>query len=236
MALNVNAPSQDDLRNQLQRDLDKYNPQLTTAQNEAETLLKDLNTRYKDAHGNPVVLGSLAEWQARLSEGGLVRNGTTYGAGHMELSQQLERVNPALRKLENAQLLVQGTQDTLAAMEAMKKALESGDIAGAIMILGERRTSNLDEQLRAQINQMNARNVQVQILTSELTQAQSKTPPDQATINRCQTGLSTLNNQSQLQMIQIQDLVNKRNQAFEMMSNLLQKFAKTLDSIISNMR
>ena len=37
-------------------------------------------------------------------------------------------------------------------------------------------------------------------------------------------------------MLNIQDLVNKRNQAYDMLSNLLNKFQKTLDGIVSNMR
>jgi hypothetical protein len=37
-------------------------------------------------------------------------------------------------------------------------------------------------------------------------------------------------------MIKLQGLINKRNQTIEMMTNLMQKFQKTNDAIVGNMR
>ena len=48
--------------------------------------------------------------------------------------------------------------------------------------------------------------------------------------------MDTMNSQSQLDMIRLQGLINKRNQAFEMVSNALSKLSKPRDAIISNMR
>jgi hypothetical protein len=43
-------------------------------------------------------------------------------------------------------------------------------------------------------------------------------------------------NTSQADMLKLQALVSKQNQTSEMISNLMQKFASTRDSIIANMR
>jgi hypothetical protein len=45
-----------------------------------------------------------------------------------------------------------------------------------------------------------------------------------------------LNSDSQLDMIRLQSLIDKRNQAFEMASNTLQKDQKTRDAIVGNFR
>ncbi|WP_142848244.1 hypothetical protein [Telmatospirillum sp. J64-1] len=48
--------------------------------------------------------------------------------------------------------------------------------------------------------------------------------------------LDNLNSTSQLDMIRLQSLSNKRNEAFEQLTNAVQKMAKTRESIIGNMR
>ncbi|WP_417796438.1 hypothetical protein [Terasakiella pusilla] len=45
-----------------------------------------------------------------------------------------------------------------------------------------------------------------------------------------------LNSTSQLEMIRLQSLTNKRNQAFEMSSNIMNKLSGVMDKVISNMR
>jgi hypothetical protein len=41
---------------------------------------------------------------------------------------------------------------------------------------------------------------------------------------------------SQIDMLKLQAMVNKQNQTFEMISNLVQKFSSTRDAIIGNIR
>jgi hypothetical protein len=48
--------------------------------------------------------------------------------------------------------------------------------------------------------------------------------------------MDTLNNNSQLDMIRLQGLMNKRNQSFELMSNTIAKLNKARETIVSNMR
>ncbi len=50
------------------------------------------------------------------------------------------------------------------------------------------------------------------------------------------TQIGTHSSASQLDMIKLQAMINKANQAVEMMNNLVQKFAATRDKIIANMR
>ncbi|MEO1524988.1 MAG: hypothetical protein AAFX06_06105 [Planctomycetota bacterium] len=57
-----------------------------------------------------------------------------------------------------------------------------------------------------------------------------------AYIENVKTAIDSKSSSSQLDMIKMQGLINKRNQTVEMLTNLVQKFAKTKDSIIGNMR
>ena len=50
------------------------------------------------------------------------------------------------------------------------------------------------------------------------------------------TAIDSESSNSQLEMIQLQSMVNKSNQAIEMMTNLVQKFSGVQDKIVGNMR
>ncbi|MBV9694412.1 MAG: hypothetical protein JO261_11995 [Alphaproteobacteria bacterium] len=89
----------------------------------------------------------------------------------------------------------------------------------------------IDLDIQALMRAMDERNLTLKSLVSEL---QNETYWDRQTALRSE--IDALNAQSQTDMIQIQSLVNKRNQALDMLTNLQQKFQKTLDSIVRNMR
>jgi len=55
-------------------------------------------------------------------------------------------------------------------------------------------------------------------------------------INNLKTKIDTVNSQSQMDMVRLQGLMDKRNQAFDMLTNNLSKFSKSMDSVIGNMR
>lgn len=55
-------------------------------------------------------------------------------------------------------------------------------------------------------------------------------------INNLKTYIDTLNSDSQMDMVRMQSLMNKRNQSFELMTNSVSKLSKNKDSIISNIR
>jgi hypothetical protein len=58
---------------------------------------------------------------------------------------------------------------------------------------------------------------------------------DQAIAN-LKSAIDTVNSQSQMDMVRLQGLMDKRNQTFDMITNSLSKFSKSMDSVISNMR
>lgn len=57
-----------------------------------------------------------------------------------------------------------------------------------------------------------------------------------AAIQNLKGSIDTVNSQSQMDMVRLQGLMDKRNQAFDMMTNTLSKTSKNLDGIIGNMR
>ena len=98
---------------------------------------------------------------------------------------------------------------------------------------------------------MQNRNQQITKLNNDLTVKQAelaKVPTDsnQDNINKrealtkevgtMKTSIDTLNSDSQIDMIRTQSLVNKRNEAFDTLTNLLGKFQKTIDGIVGNYR
>jgi hypothetical protein len=221
-------------------ELEQLQAGLDTAKAEAKKLLDYLNSRYTDANGQPIKFENLNDWKAALNKGGVFLQGNRIGQGHTELQQQLEKIREPLRKLDAAQDLFDTVRASVdrgnETREAMERLLASGDIMGALMMVQTDRASTLDDQLKNQIRIMNDRNVQIQQLNNQLAVEQGKNPKDDAAITRINGQIQKLNGDSQLQMIQIQDLTNKRNQAYEMLSNLMQKFQKALDTIVSNMR
>ncbi len=57
-----------------------------------------------------------------------------------------------------------------------------------------------------------------------------------ANIQTIKGAIDSLNSDSQLAMTRLQSLMNKRNQAYETVSDVLQKDQKTRDSIVGNLR
>ncbi len=55
-------------------------------------------------------------------------------------------------------------------------------------------------------------------------------------IENLKAHVDQLNSTSQMAMIRLQSLMNKRNQAYEMMTNALQKLSGSVDKIIANIR
>jgi len=102
------------------------------------------------------------------------------------------------------------------------------ELMAAMLVLSAQREQALLDQ---QINRIKGRNDEMRRLQGEL---QKETDKDRVASLKSQ--IDKLNTGSQLDMIQLQSLMNKRNQAYDMMTNLLQKYQKTLDGIVGNMR
>jgi hypothetical protein len=55
-------------------------------------------------------------------------------------------------------------------------------------------------------------------------------------ISNLKGSIDTVNSQSQMDMVRLQGLMDKRNQAFDLITNSLSKFNKSLETVIGNMR
>jgi len=161
-------------------------------------------------------------------------------------------IGPTLDKLKDAQGRLNtygaGLKEAIASSKAMDKLLESGDIEGSVMLLQGTRAKMMDRQLGTQIKGMQDRNAQITKLNNDLTTAQTKLAAFSSTdtsdgkkaatkeVGDLKTAIDSLNSDSQIDMIRTQGLVNKRNEAFDTLTNLLSKFQKTIDGIVGNYR
>jgi hypothetical protein len=225
-----------------------------------------------DMQGKPLQFNTLQEFHDLCCKGGIkgkdglpVNSGNGFQYSVPPVAEQLNALKaaetaynrvmgPTLERLQDAQkrldVLGGGLKESIAALQAMKKLLDSGDIEGAVMLLQTSRSKVLEQQLATRIEGMQVRNAQIKGLNDALkleqqklgavtgTDAQKQQARDNinATITGIKGDLDKLNSDSQLDMIGIQGLVNKRNEAFDMLSNLLNKFQKTIDGIVGNMR
>ena len=118
--------------------------------------------------------------------------------------------------------------------------LAQGDIEGAFMLVQTNRTLSLDRQIAERLKELQARNDEIKNLNDRLAAINKPDkdlePEERERKVQLRGQIDKLNADSQLDTIKLQSLINKRNQALEMLTNLLQKFQKVLDSIVGNMR
>lgn len=81
---------------------------------------------------------------------------------------------------------------------------------------------------------MQERNAQIAILSPQL--AQATADGDEATAAQRKSEVDALNNAQQMDMLRLQSLSNKRNEAFDLMTNFIKKMQDSRSSIIGNMR
>lgn len=125
-------------------------------------------------------------------------------------------------------------------LNSLDNLLANGDIEGAFMLVQTNRTLSLDRQIAERLEELQARNEQIKSLNDQLAainRPDNELTPDQRETKVALRGqIDQLNADSQLDTIKLQSLINKRNQALEMLTNILQKLQKVLDSIVGNMR
>jgi predicted nucleic acid-binding Zn-ribbon protein len=125
--------------------------------------------------------------------------------------------------------------------------LQNMDIETMFMSLVTERANVLDSAITDRASAMQDRNKQIGDINTKInakrTELQGISDKNskeykngELELQKMQTQIDTLSSSSQLDMIQLQGLINKRNQAVEMLTNLVQKFAKTMDTIVGNMR
>ncbi|MGO4531311.1 hypothetical protein AB4Z30_19715 [Paenibacillus sp. 2TAF8] len=112
--------------------------------------------------------------------------------------------------------------------------LSSMDIETALMMVQQERTKLLDAQLQAQIQEVQNRNQQITDLNAKLQVAQQN--GDQAAVQTLKGQIDALSNSQQMDMLRLQSMSNKRNEAFDLMTNFIKKMQDSRFSIIGNMR
>lgn len=119
-----------------------------------------------------------------------------------------------------------------------QQQLNSMDIETALMAVQQQRSTLLDEQLKRQIADVQGRNKEIAKLNEELNAVQCAAS-DAACIARrdaIKQKIGSLSNSQQMDMLRLQSMTNKRNEAFDTMTNLVAKMKAQRDSIVGNMR
>jgi hypothetical protein len=231
----------------------------STAQTNANTLRDTLNNSgWVDKEGKPLKFESLKDWQNALNSGQLYRPGTPpvqLKAPDPVLELTRTSINLRQDPLDNANTrlalldrCIAGLQEDGEMVAKLKKLLESGDIEGAVMVLQTSRAKVLEQQLSTRIEGMSARNAAIRSKNDDMAFKQGELAGltgdnqkadyanKQKEITKIKGEIDQLNSDSSLDMIGIQTLVNKRNEAFDTLTNLMGKFQKTIDGIVGNMR
>ncbi|OAX46507.1 hypothetical protein [Paenibacillus sp. AD87] len=112
--------------------------------------------------------------------------------------------------------------------------LSSMDIETALMMVQQERTKLLDIQLQAQIQEVQNRNQAIAELNAQLQVAIQN--GDTAQAQKLKGQIDALSNSLQMDMLRVQSLSNKRNEAFDVMTNFIKKMQDSRSSIIGNMR
>jgi predicted nucleic acid-binding Zn-ribbon protein len=120
------------------------------------------------------------------------------------------------------------------------------DIESMFMSLVSERANVLDSAITERAKAMQDRNAQISAINDDVVkirtemQGMDKDSKEyknkELDLQNKQTQIDSLSSNSQLDMIQLQGLINKRNQSVDMLTNLVEKFSKTMDGIVSNMR
>lgn len=112
--------------------------------------------------------------------------------------------------------------------------LSQMDLETALMAVQSQRVQLLDQQLKQQIEETQRRNEQIARLSEAL--AAARIANDQVREREIKAQLDALSNSQQMDMLRLQSLSNKRNEAFDMMTDFIKKMQDSRASIINNMR
>jgi len=112
--------------------------------------------------------------------------------------------------------------------------IRSMDLETAMMAVQQQRANLLEQQLKDQMQSVQDRNAELAILNSQLNEAQAN--GDAATAEARKAQIDALSSSQQMDMLRLQSLSNKRNEAFDVMANFIKKMQDSRSSIIGNMR
>lgn len=110
-------------------------------------------------------------------------------------------------------------------------SLQGMDLENALLAVQSQRAGLLEDQLKNQLEQVQVRNAEISKLNERL--ATCKNEEERALIKQ---QMDTLANSQQLDTLRLQSLSNKRNEAFDTMTNFIKKMQDNRSSILTNMR
>lgn len=110
-------------------------------------------------------------------------------------------------------------------------SLQGMDIENALLAVQSQRAGLLEDQLKNQLEQVQVRNAEISKLNERL--ATCKNEEERALIKQ---QMDTLANSQQMDTLRLQSLSNKRNEAFDTMTNFIKKMQDNRSSILTNMR
>lgn len=123
--------------------------------------------------------------------------------------------------------------------------LSSTDIETVLLAVQQHRTSLLESQLKAQIEVVEQRNQLIANLNAQINQLidekaatsdEGKKAKLDEEIQTLKSQIDATSNSQQMDMLRLQSLTNKRNEAFDAMTNFVKKMQDSRSSIIGNMR
>jgi hypothetical protein len=124
--------------------------------------------------------------------------------------------------------------------------LKSMDLESAMMMVQSHRANLLEDQLKAQIDGVVARNNEIAKLNQQISALKTERGkigndnPQAGQMDRqieqIKGQIDSLGSSQQMDMLRLQSLTNKRNEAFETMTNFIKKMQDSRSSIIGNMR
>jgi len=123
--------------------------------------------------------------------------------------------------------------------------LEGMDLESMLMSVQLNRANLLEEQIMKQMQDVQAKNNAIMVLNTQLGElgaAKLKTN-DPATLSKLDAQITEIkvqidvaSNTQQIDMLRLQSLSNKRNEAFDLMTNFIKKMANSRSEIVRNIR
>ncbi|MBS4220328.1 hypothetical protein KHA96_18670 [Bacillus sp. FJAT-49711] len=143
----------------------------------------------------------------------------------------------------------QSQQQFMAGLQVSSIDISAMDLETALMSVQQERVRLLEEQLKNQINEVQKRNQKIGELSEKINVAKAelaeirhaegpldKTQELEETINQLKRDMDAQSNSQQMDMLRLQSLSNKRQEAFDVMTNFIKKMQDNRSSIIENMR
>jgi predicted nucleic acid-binding Zn-ribbon protein len=145
----------------------------------------------------------------------------------------------------SSQASAQGVNNVGGSGQVQMMSIEGLDLESSLMAVQTNRVNLLDKQLREEMVNFKAKNANIAALNTQLEAL--KLAKDQTTdpkkiakldiqINELRAQIDALGNAQQMDMLRMQSLQNKRNEAFEIMTNFMKKMTDSRSGIIGNTR